>query len=131
MTPDAIQPLVQLGASDCAIVALAMYLGKPYRVVSEAALKVCRKVHQRGLYTAEIIRTAKRLGCTIRAAKPMIGPHDEPISGLLIVVRPSGTHHIVVLFQGVVIDPADGIVWDFGTWLATAKATVVKRLEVV
>ena len=41
---------------------------------------------------------------------------DEPITGLVIAERP-GDAHVVVAFEGVIINPADGLVWNADAYL--------------
>lgn len=108
--PFAIEPMVQRNSSDCAIVALAQVLGLPYREVSEAALKHIASPHTKGMYTSDIRRIAKTLGFTLQTIRPKQIDFDDAPSGVLVVVLTNGAH-TVTLFEGVVIDPADGLVY--------------------
>lgn len=118
MTPPiAIEPIVQKDINDCGIAALAMLLGHPYREVSEVALSVVSKtVHKSGMWATDIRRIAKALGVKMYTKKVL--PEDG--TGLLAVCRP-GEHHLTVMFQGVVINPADGLIWDYDAYLARGK----------
>jgi hypothetical protein len=110
----AIEPIVQKDVADCGIASLAMLLGRPYQEVSKVALAiVSKKVHKRGLWSTEVKRIAKALDIRLRVRRKL---RDEA-TGLLVLKRP-GEAHIAVLFQGVVINPADGLVWDYDAYLA-------------
>ena len=115
--PLMLQPMGQLGEADCAVTALAMYLGRPYREVSEAAMRTSPHVHQRGLWATEMRRIAKRLGVTLRSVRAPV-PNITERTGILCVKR-KAVEHAAVLFQGVLIDPRDGQLWDLETWVAT------------
>lgn len=112
--PMVVQPIIQVGTSDCAVAALAMYLNVPYRLASEAARLENKTVHQKGLYTTEIKRAAARM----KVALVFIRRPAEDASGILLIDK-AGASHAAVLFQGVLIDPTDGHVWDLDTWLTT------------
>lgn len=119
MTRDvlAVQPIIQVGASDCAVAAMAMYLNMPYRRVSEAAMAITPKVHLRGLYETEMRATAKRLGVTLTAHRAPV-PDISERTGILCV-KTRRVQHAAVLFEGVIVDPKDGQLWNLETWVAT------------
>lgn len=96
----------QRGSGDCTIAALAILLGSTYEDVLEAAGQVARKPHRRGMWTTQIIKVAAALGATLVRKQKF---NLEEDAGILCVggVVP----HVVVLRDGLLIDPADGCVW--------------------
>lgn len=125
--PAAIEPLIQKDAADCGISALAMLLGKPYVEVFQVAEAVSPKCAKRGLWNTELRRIAKRLGVTLKVVKPV--PELTEATGILDVQKPKQGHYALI-FQGVLINPADGLIWDVDAFLArgkwTARALIVK-----
>lgn len=117
--PVIVQPLAQISDSDCAVAAIAMYLGHPYRVVSDAALKVSKRVHRRGLWVSEMLRLVKALGDT--AGRAGAASTED---GVVILSQKNGDRHVVVRFGGLIIDPANGCVWDEDTFLAAKGWTI-------
>ena len=118
-SPAAVEVIVQKTEADCAIAGLAMLLGKPYKDVSVAALKLCSRPHRAGLWTPEIVKVAKHLGATLKVTSPTTIEDDS--TGLLIVRKKNGVSHIVLLFVGVVVDPASGLLYDLSTYLKTTR----------
>jgi len=122
-----LEPIVQKDIADCAIASLAMIIGVPYRDVSERALLVCTKPHKHGMWETEITKVARNFGVTFKkAASP------EDTTGLLVVVRGKGRSsecHITALFQGIVVNPADGLLWDLDTYLAQGRWSIAAVLE--
>lgn len=124
-----LEPIVQKDIADCGIAALAMVLGRSYREVSEIAQLVGKKPHSRGLHTTEIDRIAKHFGGAFKRQRIIT---NEEATGLLVLERgrkPNREFHIAALFQGVVINPADGLVWDFDTYLTQGEWKVSAILE--
>lgn len=97
----------QRGHGDCGIAALAILLGKPYDDVFEAAAHVARKPHSRGLWMAEIQRIARSLGVELKKRRKVNLEEDAGILG----VGAGETSHVVVLRDGVILDPADSSIW--------------------
>jgi hypothetical protein len=115
--PIAILPRQQTG-NDCAIVALAMYLGIPYPKIAAVVAAMAPRAFLRGMWTAEMRRVAKTLGTTFRYKKKF----GEDETGILIL-QLEDECHAVVLFQGVVLNPGDGMAWDYDSYLSKACAT--------
>lgn len=117
--PDIIEPIVQKDGGDCAIAALAMILQKPYVEVSKAAISLFNKPHQHGLLTREIIQLGEHLGGKFRSklAKTIDLDNDTGV----LLVRRKGGDHAVVLFNGVVFDPGDGLIYSSDVFLTTHK----------
>lgn len=126
--PMVVQPVVQINEGDCAIAALAMFLGRPYATVAEAARRVARHAETKGLYTTQIRRVAKALGVQLEKRRHSL---EGPYTGLLTTKRKADKReHVVVLFQGVVLDPLDGLLWDYDTWLNKTSYTPTALLTV-
>jgi hypothetical protein len=128
VTPALVEIHVQKNLSDCAVASLAMISGRPYRVVSEAAVAAAPTVHTRGLWTTQILAIAKAIKFPLRRVKH---PLDDD-TGLVIVKDATGKTndcHVAALFQGVLIDPATGNVWDFDTYLHTQQWVVIGFLR--
>ena len=124
--PLAIQPIIQLTTADCGVAALAMLLGKPYAQVARSLLKTHPKAKSEGMWTGEMITVAKRYKTLLKVRSPKVLFERDDLTGLITT-----TDHVAVLFQGVVIDPNDGQVWDLETWISTNDHKVVEVLEVV
>lgn len=127
MIVGSIEPIFQKSTEDCGIAALAMLLQESYRSVSEIAMKVCKKPHERGMYITDLVRTAKSFG------RPLLKRAlFEDATGILVLRRTKKRkleQHFVVLFQGVLVNPADGLIWDLDTFLARGKWKAVAILE--
>ena len=129
MVPVALELIAQKDIADCGIAALAMLLNRPYVEVSEAALALTTKPHKHGLWTSEIQRIAKRLGIVLARHKVL----SEDATGLIILQRcTNGKNegHVAVLFQGVIVNPADGLIWDYAAYLARGKWRLSAFLEI-
>lgn len=102
--------------NDCAIVALAAYLGQSY----EDVLRVTSDVHptrgKNGLFKTHMIEIARRLGTTLRV-KRTFDRHED--CGILVTPT-----HAAVLFNGVVLDTQFGdlqgfqnTLWEVDGWI--------------
>jgi len=117
-----VECIVQKNINDCAIAALAMILGQPYRKVSDVALKLCIDPHTVGMDDHDINRVAAKFKAKFKLhmlMNPGVAPRvleDHP-TGLLTVIRGKKDAHVVALFQGVVINPADALIWDLDTYV--------------
>jgi hypothetical protein len=110
----AVNPMIQRGLSDCGLVCLQMLLDRPYDVIRDTALKVAPLLHKSGVYVSELQKISKALGVPLVYRKLSGLPEDD--LGILRVKIPRG-YHFVVLFNGVVLNPSDGLVWDAETYL--------------
>ncbi len=98
--------------SDCAITALAMFLGETYEDVLRA-VTLSNKTHGRhGLWRTEIVRAAKVLGHTLKTKRRYDLESDYGILRL--------PDHAAVLRNGLVID-GDGTIWDADAYLSGRK----------
>lgn len=105
--------VVQRAAADCGVAALAMILGKTYEEILVACGYDNPRVLTDGLWTSELIRIALAFGQPLRRRRKF---DLETDFGLLRL-----SDHVVVLKNGLIIDPADGSVWDVDVYLATNK----------
>ena len=109
--------------ADCAVVALAMWLGLPYTQVAAAVATVRPLALANGMYQSEIQKVARIFDRTLKVRRKF-NLEDRP-SGLLMLDMGDG-HHAVVLFEGVII--SDGKVWNYDAFLAQAKAKPLSLL---
>lgn len=123
--PPILQMQVQRSPGDCALCALSMALNIPFEDVLAAAVKATNsgRVHHLGMTTAQIKRTAARLGQPVRLRRGVDLDEDE---GVLIVGR--GTdQHATVLKAGLIFD-GDGTVWEHAMYLTEKKYRVLSLL---
>jgi hypothetical protein len=106
--------VIQRGKADCGIASLAMLLGLQYEDVFAVAItKKYPSPHHRGMYSRQIIATAKRLGTTLTLRRTW---DLESSCGLLTVEKTDKqpdefAQHLVLLKFGLIFD-TDGIVWE-------------------
>ena len=93
-----------------------MLFGLTYATVRRAG-KAIGADPEEGLDLAEIRKVGRKLRRPLKVVP--FDPEDRPTG--LLCVREKRDHHIVVMFQGVVIDPSDGSTWDLDTYLTTGK----------
>lgn len=121
----------QRGEGDCAIAALAMYLGVSYEDALEAATKGTRKAHRKGMYATQIQRAAENLD------KPLVVKRNfdfETDAGVLhgvvtmsifddakLVCR-KRIGHAVCLRWGLIFEPDGGEVWEYDDYTEQKKA---------
>lgn len=110
-------------ASDCAVIALAQWLGLPYTQVAAAVATVRPMALADGMYQSEIKKVARIFDRSLKVRR-RFSLEDRP-SGLLMLEMADG-HHAVVLFEGVII--SDGKVWNYDAFLAQAKAKPLSLL---
>lgn len=108
-------PVVKIQRSrsgaDCAIVALAMYLERPYEDILAAAVRVTRSadVHRtRGLYTREMRRVATALGVELSLRRGFDLDADEGVIGF---THASADGHVALLKGGLIFDH-DATCWE-------------------
>ncbi len=123
-----VECIVQKNIADCGIAALAMILGQPYRKVSDVARGLCIDPHTIGMDGHDINRVAARFKAKFKLHMMMhtavaIRVLEDSPTGLLTVVRgrQNKDAHLVAMFQGVVINPADALIWDLDTYVLHGK----------
>lgn len=100
--------LAQQEDQDCAIVALAMVLGREYGDVLRVVTVADRHQGKRGLWTRTIQRVAKRLGVPLKRRRAIDWSDD---CGILLL-----PDHAAVLWNGLVVDNLT--IWDCDVYLA-------------
>lgn len=101
--------------SDCAISALATYLGETYEnVLREAARVAPASTDNSGLTSHEIKKVAAALGKPLKWRKKVKLNTDCGILDL--------ENHVTILWKGVVFDP-DGTLWDVHDFLVSYRFT--------
>ena len=94
---------------DCTICALGTYLSLTYEDVLAAAARLAKKAHREGMWTSQIISTAKRLG--VKLIRKRTWKMDEAHGILTLTSQSDEYDHVVVLHDGLVFD-SDGAVWE-------------------
>lgn len=126
--PAVIDPVTQKEGGDCVIASLAMILGISYSEVSKRALTLFVKPHHAGLTVRDAQRLIRSLtGRTFESLKASLVDLDDE-TGVLFVKLPSD-YHAVVLFEGSIYNPADGLIWNRHAYFATKKAHPVRLLR--
>ena len=121
-TPVVVQPQIQIDSGDCVIVALAMVLGLPYITVYATAHEFYPDAHTTGLTTREMMRVVRALGRHLTSV-PIKDVELGGETGILDVRKGRGKYHAVVLFEGVVYNTADGLLYNLEAFLASSKTT--------
>lgn len=116
---------MQRGSDDCALAAISTLTGIPYRKVSEKAVTLFARPHKSGLWISDGIKLAKALGITLVETAGII---EDDATGILVLANRKRERHWVVLFQGVVQNPSDGLVYDLETFLAVKGWRIVAFL---
>lgn len=99
--------ILQREDRDCAVCALAMYLGHSYEDVLRVVATTDRSAGKHGLWTATIKRAADKLGHRLRVRKRFDWDEDY---GILLM-----PDHATVLRNGLVID--NGLIWEHEAFL--------------
>jgi len=102
-----------------------MLLGEPYARVSRVARTVDPHALDTGLEYKECIHVAKKLGHVLVATTPTSLAGQ---TGILYVQRKDHRYHAVVLFQGIIIDPADGMIAIPDVYLAAEESKIYRLL---
>lgn len=118
--PVVVEPQIQKDAGDCVIICLSMVFGIPYVRVCEEAIKIKSDACQKGLTTKEMMRVARALGKSLLSL-PIQDLQLESETGILDV-RKKRAWHAVVLFEGSVYNPADGLLYTLDAYLSSSKA---------
>jgi ABC-type bacteriocin/lantibiotic exporter with double-glycine peptidase domain len=126
MIPPAIDPIVQKSGYDCALAALAMASTLPYSKVSEAALKVCKEPHARGMWTSEMRKVMRRVGYRIRVVRPhLLMEHG---CGVMIVRLGKRDQHCVTIYHDLLVDPQNGLIWEPDAYYRTTRSRPLSGL---
>lgn len=118
---------------DCAIATLASYLGRSYEEVLFSAARVSRAdVLDRGMFTGEMQKVAKRLGSVLKAKAWDRVDHDEATGILHVKARIHGENysdHLVLYRRGDILDCRDGTLWDSDVYFKHFAADPVTLLS--
>ena len=126
--PAVFEPIMQKEGGDCVIASLAMILGMPYQEVSKKAIELFTKPHETGLSVRDAQRMIRLLaGRVFQSIKATETDLDDE-TGVLFVKLPQD-YHAVVLFEGSIYNPADGLFWNRHAYFATKKAHPVRLLR--
>lgn len=119
--PPIVQVQVSRSPGDCAVVALSMYLGKPYEDVFAAAVSVTKNIvfHKMGMFYPQIQQVGRIFGVVLHTKK---GFQLETACGIIGLKRKRPNkrmfeQHVAFLKAGLIFD-GDGTVWDAETHLA-------------
>lgn len=115
--------------ADCGIAAMATLLEQTYEDVYVVAAKIDKRRRGRsGIFVPGLIRVARSFGMHLALKRTPVNLDDD--GGLLIVQwkrgsgHMAGTRHAVVLGNGVIVDPCDGLILPADEYLARERATV-------
>ena len=124
--PIAIEVLIQRAANDCAQCCLAMYLQEPYARV--ASLSTSDELSKHGITVQRMLSLARRLGKPLARRWLSTGGElkdaVEGETGILFLKILRG-HHYVMLFEGAVANPVDGLLWNLEAYLNAKQARIV------
>ena len=105
--PLAVETIVQKAGMDCGVAALAMYLTIPYRMVSDAAMKIVPDFIQGGLTRSEMEKIGSELGYDLRRTRKFSLKDDDGV----LFMQHRRAYHWVTLFNGSILNPSEGLVW--------------------
>ena len=110
--------VVQLTPADCGLACVAMLTGRPYKDVFQGAQASAKRARKHGTNEKELRRLAKGVGVKLRKRRDV---NIEEDTGILWLgsENESVDDHACVLFNGTLIDPADGLLWDPDIFLKT------------
>lgn len=128
MTPDreltCVRVVEQRGEGDCCIAVLAMLLGMSYEdVLAAASQTMGAKVHREGMWTHQILRTAKAIGSPLKKKKSWDLETDTGI----VVLENTYASHVVVAWEGLLLDTS-GTIWQPDVYLKHYEYTPVEFL---
>ena len=128
-SPEVIEPIIQKEDSDCGVAVVAMLLQKPYREVSEVALKTFKhRPHSNGLELRQIRSLLKKFG----VSPISLAPNDVDLTeetGILSITKK--IPHVVLLFEGVIVDPANGLLYSIDAYCAEQKARITRFIKIL
>jgi ABC-type bacteriocin/lantibiotic exporter with double-glycine peptidase domain len=126
-SPAIIEPIIQKSSNDCCVACLAMLLGQPYKDVYQVATNLRMHV-ELGMTNQNMIRVAKEFGVVMKSLPlTSVHPFEAPyVTGIL-----SHSNHAVILFENVVFNPADGLIYDPDAYIASRKRFKPARLLVI
>lgn len=128
-SPEVIEPIIQKDEGDCAVASVAMLLNLSYREVSEAALKKFKsRPHTHGLSLRQIKSLMKHFGHDTKSIHPNDVEMNEE-TGIVSISKPENGH-AAVIFNGIIIDPSDGLLYTPDAYLAYKKGKITRLLRI-
>lgn len=108
-----IQVVVQQTHADCGVCCLAMLLGRPYSDIFMHSPQQVKLARKKGLTEGSLTRLAKKVGVKLSHRRVTDDDLDEATGILFLGATKKGVDdHAVVMFNGTLIDPSDGLLWD-------------------
>lgn len=131
LPPLLVEPIVQKNHADCVVAALAMYLGVPYRLICETIDMLGIRLGTRGLDWIQAIQIAAKLGAALDyiVIRDVDDIRDE--TGIVSVEWPERrkrVSHALLLFQGVLINPSDGLIYDLDAYIYDKGCKITSML---
>jgi hypothetical protein len=109
--------VAQRADGDCGLAALATLLGMAYEDVYVAARAIDPPSRcKRGMYLKDVQSVARRLGVGLRVKRRPDLEEDEGVLSVLWNAKRRFRGHYVVLWKGLVIDPAGPQVLPWEEW---------------
>uniref|UniRef100_A0A6M3LCK4 Putative guanylylate cyclase n=1 Tax=viral metagenome TaxID=1070528 RepID=A0A6M3LCK4_9ZZZZ len=107
----AFMPVMQRLDWDCGVVCLIMLLNVTPKDAYAAARACIRNVEKGGIDVRGMKQIARRLRKSLIVVRDPTPEQLTDATGILYGRKPRGWHYML-LFQGVIYDPSDGVVWD-------------------
>lgn len=126
MSREIILPIRQKGNYDCGLAVLAMLLDKGYEDVFNHASKYC---HTKGMSGIQLKRLASKLGQVLKEEKLVKGSDLSKETGILFCTK---LKHLVIVFNGVIIDPDSALLYTPKAYLGlynAPKFNYILRIE--
>lgn len=116
--PVFIEPTLAKEGADCTIACLAMWTGRSYQEI----VALCPpKASIKGMYIKDVVAVAAKLGTTLKRTRRFNIHEDDGILSL-IPLPPNTIQHVVILFNGTVMDPYNGRWWlDIETFMCERR----------
>jgi ABC-type bacteriocin/lantibiotic exporter with double-glycine peptidase domain len=122
----------QRGIGDCGIAALASFLGQSYEDIYNEMAKRDKHRGKLGTTFRRLILIAAALGVQLRLRLKFDLDESEGLLAVEWLRKDIHPHrqHVVVLYHGLILDPADGEVLDADEYLTKNEARAMSMLEV-
>lgn len=128
----ALKPQGQLTVGDCGICCVAALSKYSYREVYETA-KLFTRAPDTGMDLGDLTKTLDQLNFTPRYKRRWNHDEDDGILSLVLKKNPRGAGgHWVVLFNGSIFNPADGLFYRYDAYMESKpqyKAVGLLSLE--
>lgn len=108
--------VAQRAEGDCGVAALSTLLGAAYEDVYVAVARINRRRGKRGLCNKDLIQAAAHLGVTLKPKRKADLDEDAGILNVLWNGKYLYRGHFVVLYNGMIVDPAGPQVLPYEEW---------------